>query len=150
MGEIRHEITREARFDKSDWLIKIQKTVNGAIDDLRQLNGQEPTLKEIAEAVNIHEEGVVQAMLAGRIPLDEVDTSRIASIRYESFQLPIEDRILVRQAIERLNELQKQVVYLIFYKDLTQTQVAIKLGINQRRVSRILDRALTKLGSFIS
>ena len=150
MGEIRHEINREKRFDKSDRIIKIQKAVYGAIETLRQLNGQEPTLKEIIEFVNIGKEDIAQAMLAGMVAIDGIDTFHNTSLWHDSFQLPIEDRLLVRQAIEELNEIQKQVIYLIFYKDLNQTQVANKLGINQRRVSRILYRALTKLGSSIS
>lgn len=145
MGEIRHEINREARFDRSEWIIRVQNKINNAIDELRQQNNQEPTLKEISEFVNIQEEGIVQAMLAGRVPLDEIDFARIRNIRYNSFQLPIEDKIIVRQAMQKLSEVQKQVVYLIFYKDFNQTQVAERLGINQRRVSRILNRALTKL-----
>ncbi|KUO50595.1 MAG: hypothetical protein APF76_08075 [Desulfitibacter sp. BRH_c19] len=147
MGEIRHEISREAKYDRTDWIIKIQVRVRNAEDQLRQEYGREPSLSEIANAVNIQEQGVAQAMLAGRVPLDDIDISSIKSIYHESFQLPIEDRILVRQAIEKLSKIQRQVVYLIFYRDLNQTQVADELGINQRRVSRILHQALGKISS---
>ncbi|WP_330455941.1 sigma-70 family RNA polymerase sigma factor [Streptomyces sp. NBC_00820] len=38
------------------------------------------------------------------------------------------DRILVQRALERLPETQRQVLYLAFYEDLTQTQIAARTG----------------------
>jgi RNA polymerase sigma-B factor len=44
-----------------------------------------------------------------------------------------------------LSELQKRVVYLLFYKDMTQNEAADELGISQRKVSRILHKSLQQL-----
>ncbi|HHX50490.1 MAG TPA: sigma-70 family RNA polymerase sigma factor [Clostridia bacterium] len=150
MGEIRRELWKEATFYTSGWIVELQKKIRQATDDLRQSLGEEPSLQSIAEAVNVQEDGIVQAMLAGRIPLEEVDLSRIRSIRYESFQLPIEDKILLYHALEKLSELQKKVVYLVFYQEMTQSKTASLLGINQRRVSRLLKKALEKMALYIA
>jgi RNA polymerase sigma-B factor len=72
---------------------------------------------------------------------DEVDLSAIKSLRYETFSLPIEDRILLEQALESLNELQRKVVYLFFYKDLSQTEIGQMLSLPQRKISRIVASA---------
>jgi len=144
-GEIRRELMREASFDRPRWLFELQNKIKRETEQLTQNLGREPSLAEIADAVNVREEGIVQALLAGKVSLDEIDVTRIKNVHYESFQLPIEDRILIRQALEKLTELQKNIVYLTFFKDMTQIKTAEVLGINQKRVSRLLKSALDKM-----
>ncbi|MDP3043851.1 MAG: sigma-70 family RNA polymerase sigma factor [Bacillota bacterium] len=57
----------------------------------------------------------------------------------------MEDRVAVRQAMESLTKLQRRAVYLVYYRDLTQAQAAVELGITQRRVSRLLHRGLDQM-----
>jgi len=76
---------------------------------------------------------------------EEVDVSVIKSLRHETFSLPVEDRIVLEQAMESLSELQRKVVYLFFYKDLCQTEIGKKLGLSQRKTSRTVASALKVL-----
>lgn len=147
IGEICREIRRGTSFYKPAWLEEIQQKIKQATEQLRQSLGREPTIDEIAEAVNIRREGVVQAMVAGSVLLEELDLSQIRSLRYESFQLPVEERILVKEALSKLSDLQKKIVYLIFYQEMTQTKVAELIGLNQRRVSRMIKRIQEQLSS---
>ena len=62
----------------------------------------------------------------------------VKSLQYQSFSLQIEDRILLEQGLESLSELQQRVVYLVFYKDLSQTELGKRLGLPQRKVSRVI------------
>jgi RNA polymerase sigma-B factor len=78
---------------------------------------------------------------------EEVDVSAIKSLRYETFALPVEDRILLEQALESLTELQRKVIYLFFYKDLCQTEIGRKLGLSQRKTSRTVASAVKVLKS---
>lgn len=142
MGEIRHELRRHATFDRPAWLADLQSRIHRTSDELLQSTGEPPTLEAIAERLNIQKEGVLEALRAGSLILDDIDLSRIRSIRLKDFQLPIEDRITVQQALAGLSNLQRNVVYLIFYQNMTQKQVASELGIAQRRVSRLLHRGL--------
>jgi len=71
----------------------------------------------------------------------------IAHQKYVSLRLPIEDRIVLIEAMERLADLQRQVVYYLFYQDLTQSEVAKRLGVSQRHVSRLLAAALRHLAN---
>ncbi|MEW6276060.1 MAG: sigma-70 family RNA polymerase sigma factor [Bacillota bacterium] len=150
MGEIRHQLRREASFDRPGWVADLQARIYRAAEELLQRTGKPPGLQDIAEAVNVREEGVIQALRAGRVSLEELDLSRIRHLYYESFQLPIEDRIAVRQALQRLNDLQQKVIYLVFYRGFTQAQAAEKLGIGQRRVSRLLSRSLAHLAEYLA
>lgn len=42
-------------------------------------------------------------------------------------------------------ELQRKVVYLFFYKDLSQTEIGRRLGLPQRKVSRIIASSVKSL-----
>ena len=76
---------------------------------------------------------------------DGVDVSAIKSTRYETFSLPVEDRIALEHALESLTELQQKVVYLFFYKDLSQTEIGLRLSLPQRKISRVIASALKTL-----
>lgn len=59
--------------------------------------------------------------------------------------MPVEDRIQLEQALESLSELQRKVVYLFFYKDLSQTEIGRKLSMPQRKISRVIASAVKSL-----
>ena len=61
---------------------------------------------------------------------------------HESFQ---EDKILIRDAIATLDEKLQEVIKMNYFDDLSQTQIANKLGISQMQVSRRLRKALNEL-----
>jgi RNA polymerase sigma-B factor len=149
MGEIRRELKRRRAFRVPGWLSELQAAIVRATEELIREKGAEPGLKEIAEKINLTEAGIVEAMQAGAVSLEQIDISRLRSLRYESFKLPLEDRIAVRMALERLDELQRKVLLLTFYQGLTQQQVAQKLGLNQRKVSRLLGKGLTAMRAYV-
>ena len=118
--------------------------------DNRGCDAPDTTPRVMVAEVNITPEGVAELMKlfcdtdvmsidAGED--EEVDVSAIKSLRYETFSLPVEDRIVLEQAIESLTELQRKVVYLFFYKDLSQTEIGRMLSLPQRRISRIVASA---------
>ena len=76
---------------------------------------------------------------------EEPNVGAIKSLQYDTFSLPIEDRILLEQGMDSLNELQRKVVYLFFYKDLSQTEIGKRLGLPQRKVSRIIASSVKSL-----
>jgi RNA polymerase sigma-B factor len=74
-----------------------------------------------------------------------VSVEKIRSTQYESFRLPLEDRIAIQQAMSRLLELEKRIIYLFFYRDFTQSQIAGVVGLSPKKVSRVLHRGLDRL-----
>ena len=59
--------------------------------------------------------------------------------------MPIEDKLVHIQAINKLSDLQKKVIYMLFFRDMTQEEAATKLEINQRKVSRLKEKSLEEL-----
>ena len=49
--------------------------------------------------------------------------------------------------LERLPERERQIVTLRFFQDMTQAQIAAEVGISQMHVSRLLRRALERMGA---
>lgn len=156
-GEIRHFLRDKTEaIRRPRWMRKLSSKVAAYLEGHLQKHERLPTLSEISEALNISEEGVV-AILRAKQPLSleadgqagELPTESIRSLRHVSFQLPIEDRIAIGEAFERLLDLERKVVYLFFVQDLTQKQIAGQLALSPRKVSRLMQKALGRLRGFL-
>src|ERR687889_878541 len=155
-GEIKHHLRDTALVKRPRWARGLHAKVSEATSRLTIELGRPPLIEEVADEVNITPEGVSELMKlfcdTDAVSLDagedeEVDVSAIKSLRYETFSLPLEDRILLEQALDSLTELQRKVVYLFFYKDLCQTEIGKRLGLSQRKTSRTVASAVKVLKS---
>jgi len=155
-GEIKHHLRDTALVKRPRWARSLHARVSEATSRLTAELGHPPLIEEVASEVNITPEGVSELMKlfcdTDVLSLDagedeNIDVSAIKSLRYETFSLPVEDRILLEQALDSLTELQRKVVYLFFYKDLCQTEIGKKLGFSQRKTSRTVASAVKVLKS---
>ena len=158
-GEIRHHLRSQGTvIRRPRWIYELDYQIRKQVDGLSQRLGRLPTLPEIAEAVNVAEDGVLEVLRARgatqMLSLDEINgegtgdpvqRAAIVHKHYETLRLPIEDRIRIAQAVERLSDLQRKVVYYLFYMDLTQTETAKKLRVSQKHVSRLMHAAIVRL-----
>ena len=166
-GEIRHYLRDKSSIIKRPrWIQSIYVQIIKAIEELTREQGRPPTLSEIAGFCNIKEEGITEILKAvDNFKITSLDGTksdretenfnfplidRIKSQRYITFKLPVEDRIAIIQAIEQLKILEKDVIFLFFYKDLTQIEIAKKLGVSQKHVSRLIKKSLDKLKDILS
>jgi RNA polymerase sigma-B factor len=154
-GELRHHFRDTELVKKPRWARSLYGKVSEANAKLTAELGRPPLVEEIAREVNVSPEGVLELMKLFRdtsvVSLDGgdedngVDVSAIKSMHYETFSLPVEDRIVLEEALESLTELQRKVVYLFFYKDLSQTEIGRMLSLPQRKISRIIASATKAL-----
>lgn len=70
---------------------------------------------------------------------------QLVDSRYVSFELAAEDRMMLDAALGRLRTVSREVIEFAFFDDLTQTEIAKKLGISQMQVSRRLRAATGEL-----
>lgn len=160
MGEIRHYIRDKAHSIKRPrWLTKLNREMSEYVEKFIQDNERLPTLHEIATALNIESEGIIEVFKSKYVvslsdypegASENLALSKIRSKKHESFRLPIEDRIVLEEAIEKLKILERKIIHLFFYQDLTQTQIAIDLGLSQKKVSRMLKKSIDKLRNNIT
>lgn len=158
-GEVRHYLRDNVLMRQPRWLRSAEKRIEDASIELNRKLKRPPNLKELALEVNISEEGILEILRVvasvGLHPVDDMDSHEginaqpdanvVRSLHYESFTLPIEDKIALQEALDALSSLHRKIIYLLFYKDLTQTQVAEEMGLTQRKVSRESAKALGRL-----
>jgi RNA polymerase sigma-B factor len=159
-GAMRHCLRDRGKIIKEPaWLHELSGKINRASDGLTQSLGRAPHAGEIARVLNLTEEAVEEILSTRQVfqvasfqsdPDGEptaglVDPEKIKSDRFVTLQLPIEDRIVLEGAVEKLKALEQKVLYEFFYKDLNQTEIARKFGISCNYVSHILKNSTRKL-----
>ncbi|MCR6106504.1 RNA polymerase sporulation sigma factor SigF [Salipaludibacillus agaradhaerens] len=148
------------RFLRDDGTVKVSRSIKETANHIRKMSdelaktfGRVPTIQEIADKLDISPEEVVFAQEANR---------QLASIHetvYENDGDPITildqisdendtkwfDKIALKDEIDRLSDREKLIIFLRYYKDQTQSQVAERLGISQVQVSRLEKKILIQL-----
>jgi RNA polymerase sigma-B factor len=134
---------------------KLQADVSRAQNDLTHELGRSPRVKEVAAHLGVAEEDVVEALSAdGCYTPTSLDTpigAEGAGVLGEllpdenSAQNEAEARIMLTPAVRSLPEREREILYLRFFKQQTQAQIAKEIGVTQMQVSRILARVLTQL-----
>ncbi len=152
-GEMRHH-HRDTKIVKIPrWARSLYAQISQATARLEEELGRPPSVEEVSEEANVTTEGIREVKrLFYETDVSslekETDLSATRSLRHENFALPLEDRIVLEQALNSLSEIQRKVVYLFFYKDLTQTDIGRRLGMSQRKVSRTIASATGALAGF--
>lgn len=132
--------------------LELTKTVGNLAHDL----GRSPTVEEISQAAGITEEEVLEGLEIAQAynftsldaPIDSEDgsTSFADQLGAEDEQLEnLEYRASLAPEMAKLPERERKIVYLRFFKGLTQSEIASRLGISQMHVSRLLTRTLAQL-----
>jgi RNA polymerase sigma-B factor len=156
------EIKRHFR-DKG-WAVRVPRRLQELhleltkiISHLGQDLGRSPTVAEIAEAAGTTEEVVLEGMeiaqaynftsLDAPLDSDDSESSSFADqIGAEDDQLEnLEYRAALAPEMAKLPERERRILYLRFYKGLTQSEIAELMGISQMHVSRLLNRTLMRL-----
>lgn len=139
LGEIRR-IFRDGGAVKISRSLKEQARVLSAVkEQFEKENGVEPTISELAEKMNISTEETAQLICISQpvvsLTADDDDEKQI-DIPTEDEYTPIDNRLSLEKAINELDEKDKLLINLRFYKCYTQSKTAEVLGISQVQVSR--------------
>ena len=153
------------RFLRDNGAIKVSRILkqNGyqiskAKEALLHKYGREATLDELADYTGLCVEDIVMATEANR----EVESIQQTNCGKDGTQVSLEERlvdeaqsevaaenimnrILVGQAMEKLGEMEQELIRLRFFEDRTQTEVAKVLGISQVQVSRLEKKILIQM-----
>ncbi len=128
-------------------------------EELTQRLGRSPTIAELAAALDVSEDHVLEALEAGvahqatsldqPAPGDEDGGPRsdrlLAST--DSGYVRVDHEIIVRELIAELPERERTIIYLRFFENLTQPEIAERVGVSQSYLSRILRKTLMDLRS---
>ncbi|MET7609159.1 RNA polymerase sigma factor SigF [Streptomyces avermitilis] len=135
----------------------LRNRVRFASQDLSQtISGRRPTVAEIAEHANMSEEDVragLEALesftalsLDAELPGSEDGYSLSDALGSADPALDIVvDREAVKPRLQALPERERDILYMRFFGDMTQSRIAEQLGISQMHVSRIISRCCDRL-----
>lgn len=150
IGEIR-------RFLRDDNPLKVGRSlwerayrINRAREEMTGELGREPSVHEVAEALNLPVDEVVACLEAVQLPssihdtLFQDDGDPILLVDHLGQDEADEqfERMAVKEVLQKLPEKYRRVIYLRFYEDKTQAEVAELIGLSQVQVSRLERQAL--------
>lgn len=102
--------------------------------------GREPTISELSEILNVSEAEIAEAVSAGlptvSLTCEDDEGCSQLDIPVEAPDIKITDRVSLHQIISTLEPDDRQLIFLRYYRNLTQVQTAKLLGITQVKVSR--------------
>lgn len=148
------------RFLRDDNIIKVSRSTKEkslkakfAVEELEYKLGREPTINELADYIGMDVEALVMVLNSDNTPLsldgaynqekdDEVLMDKISDNYNESDLL---NSLALKEAINKLEPREKQIIILRYFKDMTQSQISEILGISQVQVSRIEKKVLDKI-----
>ncbi len=149
IGEIKRFLRDDGEIKVGRELKRRGALVCGAREKFISENLCEPTVSQLAEMCGLSEEEAVEALSATAIPIslsEQIgEDGTLEDILGVDFTPEINEKIALKQAIEKLPKEEREIILLRFYKGMTQSQVGKILGMTQVTVSRKESRALLKL-----
>jgi len=154
------EVKRQ--FRDQGWMVrpprgiqKLQRDVSLAHDELTQELGHSPRVSEVAAHLQVPVEEVAEALSADGcftptsldLPVGEDGDGSLGDLLWDEDRemTAAEARVMVTPAMRRLPDRDRLVLYLRFFKQRTQAQIAEEIGVTQMQVCRILSRVLGDL-----
>jgi RNA polymerase sigma-B factor len=158
---IRGELRRH--FRDLGWVVRpprrvqeLQSRISGAQAQLEQALGRSPRPSEVASHLEVDLDDVVEALAADGCftptsldtPLDDVTTTLGDMIGEEDMTVEaVEAKVVLEPLIAELPARERRILFMRFYEERSQQDIAAAVGLTQAQVSRILARLLTQLRS---
>ena len=156
MGEIK-------RYLRDDGMIKVSRSLKELAqkayilkESIEKESGRNPTVSELAQKLDVEPEELAQALEAGyqteslyktigdndQNPTYLVDLLIAEEKEGESI---VVDRLSLSNALQKLDNRSREIVFLRYFKEETQQMVAERMGISQVQVSRLEKRIMEEL-----
>ncbi|MBA3288592.1 MAG: SigB/SigF/SigG family RNA polymerase sigma factor [Acidimicrobiia bacterium] len=155
---IEGEIKRH--FRDHTWSVRVPRSakeihlrLRKATDELTQRNGQSPTVPALATYLGVEVDEVIEGLAAGTAystaSLDAPagpDSDGPRQIGGEDIGYShVADIDAIADLMQRLPEREREIVRLRFYEELSQSEIAKRVGISQMHVSRLLRRSFEQM-----
>ena len=150
------------RYLRDDGILKVSRSLKencvriySAREKLEKELGREPVMEEIAQSAQISVDEVVMSLESGAeveslhkiiYQGDGNDISLMDRLQEkENGQDAALNRIFLDEILKKLDARERQLIYMRYFKDMTQTEIAVEMGISQVQVSRMEKRILKQL-----
>ncbi len=152
LGEIK-------RFLRDDGIVKVSRSLKELNTKIKLLkkeyekNSKELTIEKMTEELKETKENILLALeLENEVKsLDEEiydnnkENNLYNQLKLENTEEKTVDKIVLKQALEILNEKERKIILLRYFYNKTQSEIAKKYGVSQVQISRIEKKILLKL-----
>jgi len=149
LGELRRH------FRDHTWAVHVPRgakelriQINSAIDEMTGALGRSPTVDELAQRLNLRPEQILEGLEASSVysavsldGLQGVDPSDENDMRTND----VLDRQVLARLLARLPERERNILYLRYFHELSQAQIAERVGTSQVHVGRLIAASLNSL-----
>lgn len=147
LGEVRRLFRDGGALRVSRGLRELALRVKEAAARLREELGRDPTVDEIALRLEISPEKAALALGAGRQPVSLTDGEEGGQI-----EIPVEapeermtERLALQEILAGMEERDRQLILYRYFRGMTQTETAGRLGMTQVQVSRREKKLLAEM-----
>lgn len=157
-GEIR-------RFLRDDGMLKVSRSLKEisckacqAKEEFTKKYNREPTIRELSEISGIGKEELVEAMEASaeveslHRPVYKKDGSEVELLekleKEEKTEEKIIDQMFLYSLLEKLGKKERQLIYLRYFENKTQSETGKMLGMSQVQVSRLEKKILKRMKEY--
>lgn len=147
------------RFLRDDGSVKVSRSIKGQyyliqrfIDDYRQKNDAPPAISEISKKFNIDETELMFVLESSKMPIsiyDSVDNENsqvvLDKLSANCEQDELINKMMLVDILKKLDEKDKKLIVLRYFRDKTQSEVARLLNVSQVQVSRLETRILNRI-----
>lgn len=153
LGEIKRYMRDDGYLKVSRSLKSLSAKISRYVDEQVKNGNDNPTVEEIAEHFGIEPTEVVFAMDATRMPVSLYETSSDRDGKQTELieRLPTDqdkqmmDKLILKDMLGKLSPREQKIVVLRYFRDMTQGEIALKLGVSQVQISRLENKILQKL-----
>ena len=149
------------RFLRDDGSVKVSRSIKGQyylmqkfIDEERIKNGEPPSIKKISQKFNLEEPEVMFILESSRMPVSiyetldrEDDGGQVVLDKLANFDEinNMVDKMVLLDTLRALDEKDRKLIMLRYFRDKTQSEVAQILNVSQVQVSRLENKILSRL-----
>jgi RNA polymerase sigma-B factor len=153
-------------FRDKGWSVRVPRRLqeiavhlNQAIPALTGSLGRAPSVPELADHLDVEPEDIIEAIEAAQAyssssldaPVGDTGLTPLDTLGQDDHSMElVEEWATLAPALENLAVRDRRVLYLRFFRGLTQSEIARDIGVSQMHVSRILTTTLDRLRDELS
>lgn len=164
-SQIQHYLRDRGRLIRQPaWIQELNSKINKATEKLAQQSERDVSEEEIAREIGQPVETVHSVITAQDLnhvvslnvstdgddnPQNTLEKNIIAELWAEPDALPMEDRMLLEEAMGHLKDVEQNIVRLYYFGGYTQAEIANKINVTVNYVSYILRRSVSKIRNYL-
>lgn len=151
LGEIKRLFREGGTVKVSRSLKELSLKINKITADFQKKKDRSPTVGELSEILEVSPEKINDALNSAKLPVsltnnnDEDDETRQIDLPTDDIMEKITEKLALREVINLLDNNDKKIIELRYYKMKTQTETARTLNMTQVQISRREKKILTFL-----